>query len=71
MVFAVSTSHPYGDRLAVKNCTEPYRKNPTRHSSNALRYYISEYYGEIFLHFLLGMLLIQKICHRKENTFLK
>jgi len=59
MVKEVSTSHPYGDRLEEKNCTKLYRKNPTRYSSNALRNYISEYYGEIFLHFLSGMLLIQ------------
>jgi hypothetical protein len=59
MVQEVSTSHPYGDRLEEKNCTKPYRKNPTHYSSNALRYYISEYYGEIFLHFLSGMSLIQ------------
>jgi hypothetical protein len=49
-VQAVSTSHPYGDRLEVKNCTKLYRKNPTHYSSSKGSY-ISEYYGEIFLHF--------------------
>lgn len=51
MVQVVSTSHPYGYRLEEKNCTKPYRKNPTHYSNHGLRDYISEYYGEIFLHF--------------------
>jgi hypothetical protein len=50
MVIGVSTSYPDGDKTAVKNCTELYRKNPTHYSNHALRDYISEYYGEIFLH---------------------
>ena len=50
MVIEVSTSYPDGDKTTVKNCTKLYRKNPT-HYSGSKRSHISEYYGEIFLHF--------------------
>ena len=53
MVIEVSTSYPDGDKTTVKNCTKLYMKNPNHYSIHALRDYISEYYGEIFLHLIL------------------
>jgi hypothetical protein len=63
----ISTSHHNGGRPTVKNCTREYRKNPTQYSGS-LGGHISEYSGEIFLHFFDNEVVIKNV-PTKESIF--
>jgi len=63
----VSTSYPEGDWWTEKNCSRQNRKNPTQCSGVLCR--ISDYCGEIFLHFSMSILWLKILTMQRKYFF--